>query len=229
MLGYNVRSLRDDRRAVARVIAACSADVVCVQEAPRLLLWRTGRRALARDCRLKAAVSRRTGGLAILVRPDAEVVHTEHHVLRRYPGLHVRAVTMAVVELSGHRIAVASTHLDLAPGPRLQHAAEVLGRLNAMAAAHGAPPLLAGDVNEEPGGPAWRLLTADLRDAAAEAPWGEPMTFTARRPRRRIDAVFTGAGLTPLRAGVPTALVTDGDAVAASDHRPVLAEIGFES
>ena len=34
---YNIRALRDDRRAVVRVITALDADLVCVQEAPRFL------------------------------------------------------------------------------------------------------------------------------------------------------------------------------------------------
>ncbi|MET0712639.1 MAG: endonuclease/exonuclease/phosphatase family protein, partial [Jiangellaceae bacterium] len=37
---YNVRSLRDDRDALVRVIRGLSADVVCMQEAPRRLRWR---------------------------------------------------------------------------------------------------------------------------------------------------------------------------------------------
>jgi endonuclease/exonuclease/phosphatase family metal-dependent hydrolase len=33
VLSYNVRSMRDDRAALARVIRACAPDIVCVQEA----------------------------------------------------------------------------------------------------------------------------------------------------------------------------------------------------
>lgn len=38
VLSYNIRSQRDDRRALARVIRACEPDLVCVQESPRY--WR---------------------------------------------------------------------------------------------------------------------------------------------------------------------------------------------
>ncbi|MFD0632519.1 endonuclease/exonuclease/phosphatase family protein [Catenulispora yoronensis] len=34
VLSYNVRSLRDDRAALARVVRGCEPDVVCVQESP---------------------------------------------------------------------------------------------------------------------------------------------------------------------------------------------------
>jgi hypothetical protein len=41
VLGYNIRSMRDDEDALARVIRACAPDVVLVQEAPRFFRWRT--------------------------------------------------------------------------------------------------------------------------------------------------------------------------------------------
>jgi endonuclease/exonuclease/phosphatase family metal-dependent hydrolase len=41
LLSYNVRSLRDDASAVARVIRAAEPDLVCIQEAPRLFRWRS--------------------------------------------------------------------------------------------------------------------------------------------------------------------------------------------
>ncbi|WP_338022763.1 endonuclease/exonuclease/phosphatase family protein [Allosalinactinospora lopnorensis] len=217
--------LRDDRAAVARVITACRADVVCLQEAPRFLFWRSKRRALARSTGLEIAASRRVGGLAILLRPGNRVRHTGHRVLRRYPGLHTRAVSAAVVELAGRPLTVACTHLDLAAEPRLEHAREVLDYLAATADAHAAPAVLAGDINCEPEEAAWRLLAAQLDDVAAVRPLGESPTFTARRPRRRIDAIFTSPGLKALSAGVPVESLAAGDVRDSTDHRPVLAEI----
>ena len=40
---WNVRSLRDDARGVAAALRGLDADLVCVQEAPRLVGWRTSR------------------------------------------------------------------------------------------------------------------------------------------------------------------------------------------
>lgn len=34
VLSYNVRSMKDDTEALARVVLACAPDLVCVQEAP---------------------------------------------------------------------------------------------------------------------------------------------------------------------------------------------------
>lgn len=47
VLSYNVRSLRDDTEALARVIRACAPDLVCVQEAPRFFRWRKAAARLA--------------------------------------------------------------------------------------------------------------------------------------------------------------------------------------
>ncbi|MFC7330366.1 endonuclease/exonuclease/phosphatase family protein [Marinactinospora rubrisoli] len=225
VLSYNVRSLRDDSYAVARVIRGCRPHVVCLQEAPRLLGWRGSRRRLARRAGLTAAVSRRPGGLAVLVRPEVAVVHREHHVLRRLSGLPVRAIAVAVLEAHGRRLAVGCTHLDLDAGARLRHAREALDVLERVATEWGARPVLAGDLNEGPDGPAWRLLATRLADPGAQAGRAAAGTFSARRPRRRIDAVLTAPELTVRRAGVPVELLAAEDVVAASDHRPVLAEL----
>ncbi|ASU83327.1 endonuclease/exonuclease/phosphatase [Nocardiopsis gilva YIM 90087] len=225
VLSYNVRALRDDAKAVGRAIAACEPDVVCLQEAPRLLGWRWRRRALARGCGLVAAVNRRAGGLAILIRPAVRVLHAEHRLLRRYPRLHRRALSLAVLDVGGRLVVVGCTHLDLDDHARSRHAQEVLAHLTATAARHCAPAVLAGDINCTPDGPAWRLLASELCDTGAEAPRGEKLTFPARQPRARIDGVFVSRELTVCGTGVPVDLVPPADLAAASDHRPVLAEI----
>lgn len=40
VLSYNIRSLRDDTDALARIIRACAPDLVLLQEAPRFFRWR---------------------------------------------------------------------------------------------------------------------------------------------------------------------------------------------
>lgn len=40
VLSYNIRSMRDDEDALARVIRACEPDLVFIQEAPRFFRWR---------------------------------------------------------------------------------------------------------------------------------------------------------------------------------------------
>src|SRR3954468_17383185 len=47
VLSYNIRSMRDDNAALARVIRACAPDLVLVQEAPRFFRWRKAAARLA--------------------------------------------------------------------------------------------------------------------------------------------------------------------------------------
>ncbi len=222
LLSYNIRALRDDPAAVARVIRACRPDVVCLQEVPRFWGWRGQRDQLARECGLEVAASRRSAGLAVLVRPEVRVAYSSYTMLTWSPPLHRRALALAVVEVSGVRVVVGSTHLDLASGPRLRHVREILPVLQAAKADFRAPVVLAGDFNEEPGGPSWTLLTRTFQDAYATVPAGQELTFSAANPRERIDAVFVDPELTVLGCGVPDD--PDGDFVLATDHRPLLAE-----
>ncbi|CAM4245412.1 endonuclease/exonuclease/phosphatase family protein [Nocardiopsis rhodophaea] len=225
VLSYNVRALRDDAKAAGRAIAVCETDVACLQEMPRFAGWRWRRRVLARRCGLVAAVNQRAGGLAILVRPAIRVLHTEHWLLYRYPRLHRRALSLAVLDVGGRPVVVGCTHLDLDDRARSHHAQEVLAHLTATATRYSAPAVLAGDINCAPDGPAWRLLASELRDSGAESPRGEALTFPAREPRARIDGVFVTREMTVCGSGVPVDLVAPADLTRASDHRPVLAEI----
>jgi endonuclease/exonuclease/phosphatase family metal-dependent hydrolase len=227
LLSYNVRSLRDDTDALVRVVRGCRPDLVCLQEAPRFALWRTRRRRFARRCDLEVAAGGRAAGLAVLAGARARVLHREYHLLTRVPKLHRRALAIVVTELEGARLIVASTHLDLAPAARRVHAAEVIGLLGRARERYGAPVVLAGDMNEAPGGPAWELLCRTFRDAYVIAPSGAGETFTAARPRHRIDAVFADPRIDVIGCGVPAGPYLGRHYVQATDHRPVVAELAF--
>jgi endonuclease/exonuclease/phosphatase family metal-dependent hydrolase len=216
ILTYNIRSLRDDRQAVARVMAASRPDVVCVQEAPRFLGGRRRCRELAAASGLKMITGGRPAAAMLLLgHPDLPVLATHDVVLTKAPRLHQRGLAIAVVEALGNRLTVASMHLDLHADERRRHAAEVLGILGDFPD----PLVLAGDVNEVPGDPAWSLLTGRLQDAYAVAPLGPPETISARQPTRRIDGIFVDRALQVVSCGVPE----HPELTRASDHRPVLA------
>lgn len=220
VLTYNVRSLRDDKHAVARVIADQQPHVVCVQEAPRFLRWRSKCAALARESGLVVVTGGRTAGAMLLLCALSVDVEARYDVLlARKPGLHQRGLAVGVLRYRGVRFAVASMHLDLDPAERRRHVDEVFGRLDRLAP--GVPLILAGDVNEEPGDPAWAAIESRLVDAYAAAPAGPAETFSAANPHKRIDAVFTD----PRLPVVACRAVEHPEAVAASDHRPVLAEL----
>jgi endonuclease/exonuclease/phosphatase family metal-dependent hydrolase len=81
------------------------------------------------------------------------------------------------------------------------------------------PLIVAGDLNEPAGGPAWLAWGEGIVDPAPDA----PATFPAMAPRRRIDAVLAGPDVEVLAYGDGSA--DPGDVRAASDHLPVLAAI----
>jgi endonuclease/exonuclease/phosphatase family metal-dependent hydrolase len=224
-LSYNIRSMRDDRAALARVVRACAADLVCLQEAPRFLRWRAKRRNLAARTGLTVACGRRPAGLAVLAGPRARTVHAEYHLLSPVPGLHRRGLALAVLEIGGARVIAACTHLDLLPEPRRAHTAEVIALLERARRTFRAPVLLTGDINEEPGGPSWSLLAGTFTDAYAAAPRGPGHTYPARRPHRRIDAVFTDPDIEVLGCGVPQEAALLADYPLATDHLPLLADL----
>jgi endonuclease/exonuclease/phosphatase family metal-dependent hydrolase len=224
VLSYNLRSLRGDKSALIRIVRALRPDIACFQELPRFLGRRGKIRRFARHCELDVAANRRAAGLAVFTGPGVRVLHRESRLLTPVPRLHRRGVALAVVEIGGARLVVASTHLDLRAGPRLAHAGQVLATLHRLRCAYGAPAILAGDVNEPPGGAAWALLARRFADAHALAPAGEEATFSAADPRRRIDGVFADPRIRVVGCGVPPEPGHAGDYALATDHRPVLAE-----
>jgi endonuclease/exonuclease/phosphatase family metal-dependent hydrolase len=224
LLSYNVRSLRDDKMAVAAVIRACEPDVVCIQEAPRFFRWRTKCSELARKSGLFVVTGGRTAGAMLLLARIGVDVEAKHDVLlSKRPKLHQRGLAVGVLRVNGARVAVASMHLDLDAAERRKHVDEVFTHMDRLSA--GAPIILAGDVNETPGEPAWQALTARLTDAYVAAPSGEEFTYSARNPNRRIDGIFMDPAITVLSCGVPDVPGVEQ----ASDHRPLLAELRLPS
>lgn len=206
VVGWNVRSLRDGRASVVRVVRSLDPDVLVLQEAPRLVLWRLSRWWLARACRLRLATTGWAAGNVVLVRPGTVVRRRLSVRIPKRPGLHRRSAALAVVEVDGVQLAVVGTHLDLEPRARLDTA----GRVRA-AVPEGLPLVLSADVNDEPGSAAWAALADGLLDRG-----GAP-TFPAGAPRRRIDALLV-RGLEVLAHEVV-------DVAGASDHRALVADL----
>ncbi|MCD0481675.1 endonuclease/exonuclease/phosphatase family protein [Streptacidiphilus sp. ASG 303] len=224
VLSYNVRSLRDDRAALARVVRACEPDLVCVQESPRF--WRPAHQAARLARGTGTAVlsgGRRAAGPLLLGRVRVRVLRTADVLLPRTPGLHQRGFATAVVRIGrAAPLCVTSCHLSLDAAERLEQASALLDHMAGQGVPYG---VVGGDFNERPDGPAWRLLAGRLRDGHAVAPWGGTMTSVPADPHQRIDAVFATPGVEVLACGVPHGLpgVDPADLVAATDHLPVLA------
>lgn len=224
VLSYNIRSMRDDTAALARVIRACAPDLVLIQEAPRFFRWRKAAARLAHATELVHVTGGATAaGPMILSSLRAHVERTEDVLLPHHPPLHQRGFATAVLRFGGARLGVISTHLSLSPPEGYDQAGLLLDQVTALGERY---VIAGGDINEPPDRPGFQRLSAALQDSWAVRPWGGEIT-NMRAPFQRIDAVFATAGVEVLGCGVPHGLagITPEDLRAATDHLPVLAAL----
>jgi endonuclease/exonuclease/phosphatase family metal-dependent hydrolase len=223
VLSYNVHRWGDDRSALARVVRACAPDVMLVQEAPTWFGTRRKRRAMASTFGMQyVAASARN---AILVAEGIEIMNPLHwRIWRPFLRRRLRLIATQLpggavggrVTLGSFELALVVCHLGLHIRGRQHELEQVLRGCRSF----GTPYLLVGDLNEEPDGPIWKRLAEEgLTDLGADAGF----TFSSTNPHKRID----GAHLSPDLAGrilpVPAA---KEDLAAASDHLPMLIELG---
>lgn len=212
---YNLRDLKDDEQAAARVVRAINPDVLCLQEVPRYPLSskRIGR--FAARCGLSWSGGHRgSGGTTMMSGPRVEVLDVRHGRLKVAWLQRERGYAVGHVRLPGQRsVGFVSIHLSLDAAERAEHAATVLAALPRDGLL-----VLAGDLNEGPDGQAWRSIAERLRVVS-----GDALTFPAKNPCHRLDAIFASAGL-PVAAGDPLALNL-ADLQAASDHLPVWVDL----
>lgn len=219
VLTWNVRDLLGDPLAVHRVLRRARADVVCLQEAPRLLLSRNQLAAMARRSGLLYATGgRASAGTALLVSLRADVrgslavrLPVEGRLIRPRGWAH------AQVALPGTEpVLVASIHLGLSSQERTDHVSRIVAHLQGSRL----PAIVAGDLNERPHGRSWGALSTVVSDPA---PDGAP-TFPSKKPSSRIDAVLASPRLDVVEYGFPPDVDRD-DVLRASDHMPVLARV----
>lgn len=221
VVSWNVRALRDDRSRIVTVLRDLHPDVVCLQEAPRWFRSRTQLAALARNSGLLYVCGgRAASGPALLVAMRVDVEQSAELRFPQHPRLHRRGLAAAVVRMGDRRIAVVSVHLGLDAPERVHHASQIRRRLDQWE-----PDglVVAGDLNETSGRPAWVRLSDGLVDVAA-AGGLDYATFPADRPRSRIDAIFVSPGIAaaavdPRGAGLDRA----------TDHLPVVVDIDVRS
>jgi endonuclease/exonuclease/phosphatase family metal-dependent hydrolase len=215
VVSYNVHGLRDDRTALAAVVRSLAPDVLLVQEAPRRFRWRHRCAELARSLGMVVAVGGQpAAGNLILTDLRVRVGRTWCVRFPLTPGRHLRGAALADCSVGGARFVAAGSHLATDPVERPGQA-----RLLAAELAGPGPPVVVGaDLNDQPGGPAWRALADALVDAAAGA---DPPTFPGTGPRVRIDAIFVD----PRLEVVSHQVVDTPEARRASDHLPVVADL----
>jgi len=229
----NVRELLDDTSALRELLRTAAADVVCLQEVPTHVLAGHRLGDLAAATGLWVAASGRAGaGTAVLTaaRVDVRAGSVRELPTARWRGrrpVRRRWTAEAVVRvpLAGGwslEVLVRSVHLGLEPGERFDHVTRLLPGTPVPGPCgpwSDAPLVLAGDLNEEPGGPVHQRLSTVLQDTAEIA--GQPFpTFPARAPRRRLDLVLVDRHL-----GVAGVSTPAGDVVAATDHLAVVADL----
>jgi len=192
---------------VVEALRESGADVVCLQEVRRFAVPAARARRLARESGLVAVGSGRLAGDTAIFVTDNIVVRRHRRLdLSRTPDLHRRGATIAtLLDPEGLALTVASVHLGLDAQERERHVAEIVSALVDFDRPH----LVAGDINEGPGGAAWQALVTGVGPAANTS---EP-TFPAMRPVHVLDACFVGA---PLVGSLAIVLAST-----ASDHRAV--------
>jgi endonuclease/exonuclease/phosphatase family metal-dependent hydrolase len=220
VLSYNVHGLRDDRAALGELVRELAPDVLIVQEGPRRFRWRHKCAVLADELGLVVAA----GGLPALGNLLLVGLRVRVHVswCLRYPltpGRHLRGAFFARCSVRGAQFTVSGSHLATDAGERPDQAE---AWKEALAAVDG-PLIVGGDLNEGPGGGAWRTVADGLTDAAGAA--GSALTFPATLPRLRLDALFVSPDVEVERYEV----VETEPARRASDHLPVLAEVRLPS
>jgi endonuclease/exonuclease/phosphatase family metal-dependent hydrolase len=221
LLSYNIRALRDDNEALFRVIRAADADVVCIQEAPRFLRWRSKVAGIARRSGLVVVTGGRPAGSNVIMSTLGVTVVATHDIgFTRDRGQYARGMAVAVLSKGPARFVLAGTHLDLVEAPRLRHIAELHATLDRLVPAD-LPRILAGDMNCRPGEPGWTALSSYGTDAWAEVGQGDGFTFRATGPFERIDGVFTSGAVRPVSATV----LSSPDTALATDHCPLLVEL----
>ncbi|MEU4624352.1 endonuclease/exonuclease/phosphatase family protein [Actinoplanes sp. NPDC023801] len=213
VVSYNVHGLRDDRAALTGLIRDLAPDVLVVQEAPRRFRWRQKCAAFATETGLVVAA----GGLPSL--GNLLLVSLRVRIRRswclRYPltpGRHMRGAVFAEGAVRGATFTVSGSHLATDPAERPEQAAFWKAELEKI----DGPLVVAADLNEGPGGGAWRTVGDGLLGSSDELP-----TFPASVPSRRIDGLFVTPGVTIERYEI----VSTDRARVASDHLPIVADL----
>ncbi|WP_308042837.1 endonuclease/exonuclease/phosphatase family protein [Micromonospora sp. PLK6-60] len=218
VVSYNIHTQRDDTAALAEVVRTARPDVVIVQEGPRRFRWRQKSASLAASFGLTVAA----GGLPslgnlLLCSLRVRVRSTRCTRYPLTPGRHLRGAAYAECEVGGARFLLAGSHLSTDPAERPAQAAAFKRELAAATL-----PVVAGaDLNEGPGGPAWRTVADGLTDTAVAMDRADRHTYSCANPRRRIDALFVDPGI----AVVDYDVVDTPQTRRASDHFPILVDL----
>lgn len=239
-----------DLERTAQALKALDADVIGLQEVDvhwdARSEWRDTLAELAAKLGMHAGFApiydfdppaagqpRRQYGVGVLSR--FPLVRTENHPITRLSTQDPNPVPApapgfleAEIDVRGRRVHVYCTHLDYRADPSVR-AAQVRDTVKILARDRRKHlQIMTGDFNAEANAPELAGLWTRLTDSwtAAGTTTGGPNTYPAIAANKRIDFVTVGAGLRVLRAEVPAEVPLEQ---AASDHRPMVADLSFPS
>jgi endonuclease/exonuclease/phosphatase family metal-dependent hydrolase len=211
---WNVHGLRAGAEAVARVIRDEAVDILLLQESgPRRRLRALGAALGMVVCDDPPSFPRRRVQNAVLVRPPREV--RSHRLVRFEDGSLVLPRGALIAQLDD--ITTVSVHLGLEGAERGRHVEQLLEILRRI----DEPVVVGGDLNAYPEDAVTATIAAILPDVWARVGGidgqDQGWTFPSHEPRARIDFLFAGPAVQPLRAW------TSGGTV--SDHLMVIADL----
>jgi endonuclease/exonuclease/phosphatase family metal-dependent hydrolase len=213
---WNVHGLRGGVREIASVVHTEEVDVLLLQESgPRRRLRALGETLGMIVCADPRGFPRRRIQNAILVRGG--LAATVRSGLRRssdVPLLQPRGELFATID---EWFSVSSVHLGLSGPERGHHLRQLLEQRQGSTDRF----VIGGDLNarpEDPGPSSFARLATDCWAAVGE---GSGATFPSHEPTARIDYLFAGPAVRPLRAW------TAGGSL--SDHLMVVAELRVDA
>ena len=152
-------------------------------------------------------------GVAILSR--FPILKTDHRMYKNKREAERRGMIRIEVNVDGHKLSFATTHLDYQyEDGRIFEAGQLLNFLHEPKG----PLILVGDFNVEPGADSYKLMVSVFRDAWLDATKDIlGLSYPADKPRKRIDYIMfrPNEGLKAKRAWTVDSL--------ASDHLAVMA------
>lgn len=202
--------------AMRTLVRRVAPDVALVTQGSKSRR-RSGRRGidLARVWKMRyVGGGRKAGSNLIAVANGVVVRKVRTRSLKSAPWRPKRGAVSAQLRIHGQLIGVVVCHLSPAKERRANEVEQVVELVSQLRG----PVIVAGNLNELPGGPAWqRLRQAGLVDEGTRA-W---KTFPSEQPTARVDALLTRGVRCVCHhgdPGVPVELQVE-----ASDHRGILA------
>ncbi len=222
VMTFNVQKFQNFQpEQVAAAILKENPDVVCLQEAN----WKAPPTPLPkafRDALSEYQIIQR-GQTAILSK--FPITFGTAFALRG--GTDGRPAQLATVMVGKQPVSLVCVHLQYFPwdrsisvGQASRNLMKETRSLEDLVRNPGIPTVVAGDFNTLPHGRTHRMMRKYLKDSFAETGKGFGMTLPAIFPLKRLDYIYTGYGLRPLKCWVSKTV--------ASDHRAVVANLGWE-